>query len=205
MEKLHGVILAGGQGGGLGFPKALMPIGSSFFLLTVYELLSGCGAKPVHIIITPGLQTTLRPQMDKFADAAFHANNDPVKGQIHSLALGIHAAKEAGATAVIAALVDQPQVHPATVHALIAAQAEKQDKIIAPTYRGKRGHPIIIPAALFGEFTDTNDTTKNDEVMDRLGDQIHLLELSDPAVASTVESPADLVKVSAESDEDDMD
>jgi len=44
--------------------------------------------------------------------------------------------------------VDIPLVTAATIQSLIKTACENPDKIIYPTYQGKRGHPPLLPASL---------------------------------------------------------
>jgi molybdenum cofactor cytidylyltransferase len=44
--------------------------------------------------------------------------------------------------------VDVPLVEPATIQCLMEVAQENPDKIICPTYRGKRGHPPLLPTSL---------------------------------------------------------
>ena len=113
MSGLHGVVLAGGISSRMGFPKALMPLGNSFFLLTIYAKLTASGAKPVHMVINTGLASSLEAQKARFPDGTFVLNPEPGLGQIQSLRLGLRAAADGGAEAALVALVDLPLVQEA--------------------------------------------------------------------------------------------
>lgn len=54
--------------------------------------------------------------------------------------------------AVVVALADQPTIQRAVVRALVREWQAKRSLIVAPTYRGERGHPVLFDAAVFPEL-----------------------------------------------------
>ena len=49
-------------------------------------------------------------------------------------------------------LVDHPLISADLVHALIEAFETSKGSIVIPVFRGRRGHPVIFPRALFAEL-----------------------------------------------------
>lgn len=207
MTGLHGIILAGGISSRMGFPKALMPCGSSFFLLEVYRLLTGAGVKPVHMVINTGLKSSLEAQLHHFPDGGFVLNSEPGRGQIHSLRLGLEAATAGGATGAIVALVDQPAIQAATFAAVAAAAAADPGRIVLPTCTGKTGHPIAIPREAFSAFTSAPSGETARDVITRLSDITLTIEVSDQNILRDIDSPQDLAQAiqSARVDDDEID
>ena len=202
MSGLHGEILAGGISSRMGFPKALMPIGDSFFLLSIYTKLVEAGAAPVHIVINTGLQSSLNAQMSRFPEARFVLNREPAHGQIHSLRLGLAQARDAGAAGAMVALVDQPLVAPSTVRALAEAAGREPDKLVVPRCGGKRGHPYVVPAALFGAFTDAAAGATARDVLDAHAADAVYVEVNDEGIHQDVDTPEDMARLSLSEDMD---
>jgi molybdenum cofactor cytidylyltransferase len=194
MANLEGVILAGGISSRMGFPKALMPIGDSFFLLKVYQTLVDAGVTPVHVVVNSGLRSSLDAQMAKFPEAEFVPNNEPAKGQIYSLQLGLRSAQSEDADAAVVALVDQPYIRPETVVRLVQAAAAAPDKIIVPSHDGQHGHPFVIPAALFEAFINATGATARD-IIHQHQSSVQELAVDDPGTLADVDSPEDLLKL----------
>jgi molybdenum cofactor cytidylyltransferase len=81
----------------------------------------------------------------------FVDNPHPEAGQGSSIAVGA-AALSAGTEAVIIALGDQPRVPADVVPALIATWRRGGCAIVAPTYRGVHGTPVLFAAEVFPEL-----------------------------------------------------
>lgn len=205
MAGLQGVILAGGISSRMGFPKALMPIGTSFFLLAIYQKLVAAGAKPVQIVINTGLRSSLEAQVNKFPDGSFVLNDKPAKGQIHSLKLALEAAASAGADAAMVALVDQPVIQDATLTTLIQRAAAAPTKIIVPQVGDKHGHPIIIPKDKFAAFTGAPEAKTARDIIHENAASVEYVTLTDMSVVADVDSPDDLLKLTNATPTDDMD
>jgi molybdenum cofactor cytidylyltransferase len=81
----------------------------------------------------------------------FVDNPQPEAGQGSSIAVGA-AALSPATEAVIIALGDQPRVPPEVVPALLATWRRTGQPIVAPTYRGVQGTPVLFAAEVFGEL-----------------------------------------------------
>jgi CTP:molybdopterin cytidylyltransferase MocA len=202
MGGLHGLVLAGGISSRMGFPKALMPIGNSFFLLRIYEQLVSAGVSPVHMVINTGLRSSLEAQMSKFAAGKLVLNGEPALGQIHSLKLGLQSAASSGAAGVLVALVDQPGISPDTLREIREKSAAAPGKIIVPVCDGKNGHPIVIPAACFGAFVDAPKGKNARDVIEENADTVKHVEIRDSQILADVDSPEDLANMKPEGDMD---
>ena len=80
-------------------------------------------------------------------------NPDPSRGMSSSVRLGTAYITETGAyDGILYAVADQPNLTAATVQKLVKAFQQEPDCIWAPEANGKRGNPVIFPAALFPEL-----------------------------------------------------
>jgi molybdenum cofactor cytidylyltransferase len=77
------------------------------------------------------------------------------------------------------------------VRALIAKYQERP-AIVSPRYKGKRGHPVVLPLALRDDIAETAPTGNLHEVIKRHQDERVDLEVDDPGVNRDVDTPADL-------------
>lgn len=90
--------------------------------------------------------------------------------------------------------VDRPHLAAATLAALVRAHGESPGAILQPAHRGRRGHPILYPAALFAEVLAIDP-----EVGPRawlgspaIAARRRSIEVEDPAIFDNLDTPADL-------------
>ena len=131
------VVLAAGAGRRIGGPKALLPIGETTFLAHVARGLERPGVAAVVAVIGHGAR---RVEAAAGAGVALVVNPRPDDGMLGSVILGLEAAEQRGAEAVLLHPVDHPFVSPATTDRVLAALAAGA-LIAVPSYGGRRGHP----------------------------------------------------------------
>lgn len=115
--------------------------------------------------------------------------HDADAGMGRSLAAGVRAAPQAGGWLV--ALADMPYLQAATL-SRIAAQPLEPAGIVAPSYRGRRGHPVRFGAAYGEALRALQGDVGARDVLLRHADALRLLEVDDPGVLRDVDTPADL-------------
>jgi molybdenum cofactor cytidylyltransferase len=150
---LAAVILSGGASQRMGSPKALLPYQGRPFLehlldvtthpkIGVRRVVLGAHAEPiVHAVHLAPDEVVVNEQWEEGQLSSIHA-------AIRSL--------PAGTDGFMLCLIDHPLISASLVHDLIeqfySSQAEGQVKIVLPTFRGKRGHPVIFSASLYDEL-----------------------------------------------------
>ena len=80
-------------------------------------------------------------------------NPDPARGMSSSVRLGTeHIVRLDAYDGILYAVADQPHLRAETVDRLVHAFEAEPDYIWAPEADGKRGNPVLFPAALFAEL-----------------------------------------------------
>ena len=180
MEKIAGLILAGGEGRRWGGPKAWasLPDGTSF-LGSSFRTLQSAGAQPIVATLPPGtddpgptgLTTVVLPSsgLDMFA----------------SLVCGLGRLVEHPDWHVVAILpVDHPLVSPRTIVALSDATVTAA----VPSFNGKHGHPICLARSVAEAILD--ETLAGPTLREILGsvDAIDV-PVDDPGIIANCNTP----------------
>jgi molybdenum cofactor cytidylyltransferase len=81
-------------------------------------------------------------------------NKNWQRGQLSSLQAAIRSLPAGATEGMLVCLVDHPLISAELVARLIEAFAREKNKIVIPTFHGKRGHPVTFPAALYSELLE---------------------------------------------------
>ena len=123
-------------------------------------------------------------------------NPDYERGMFTSVQAGVRALGSSYAGTFMAPL-DIPLVSPATIRTLLEAAGEHPGKVIHPTFRGRRGHPPLVPAALFPAITGEPPDSSLKEVLGRYRDQAVDVDVPDRNIHIDIDRPADYENVLA--------
>lgn len=182
-----GVLLAAGVGARFGGGKLVAPLedGTPVGVRSARVLQSSVDR--VLAVVRPGdapLEAILRAEgleVVPFPGAG--------KGMGASLAFGISSAPAADGWVV--ALADMPFVRPETVAAVVRA-LRTGAAIVAPAFRGRRGHPVGFAATLFADLVRLEGDAGARSVLVRHEPEVVLLECDDSGVVRDVDEPSDL-------------
>ncbi|MCC7485558.1 MAG: nucleotidyltransferase family protein [Burkholderiales bacterium] len=186
-SEIAGILLAAGAGRRFGGDKLLHPMddGVAIAAHAARNLLAAVpdvvavvrwGDFPLYEILEEeGCRVTM------FRGAA--------RGMGASLAHGVAQAR--GAAGWVVALADMPRIGPQTVRA-VAAALRGGAPLVAPAFRGERGHPVGFAARFRDELAALNDDEGARGVLARHRDDLRLIACEDPAVLLDIDAPADL-------------
>src|SRR5438309_2373143 len=144
------VVTAAGSAERFGGKKLLTPIdGEPLLDHTIDALLDG-GVAEVIVVVGEHGRAELERDVNAMLDPRVRAveNPDPSRGMFSSIQEGV---AQAQGDAILVLPGDMPFVSPETVRAVVAAY-EQKPAIVSPRYRGKRGHPVALPASLRDEI-----------------------------------------------------
>ena len=181
------IILAAGSSSRMGSHKLLLPYKGRPIVNWVLGAACASQADPVIVIIGHEAQ---RVDGALRAESWFLAIHNPwyLDGMSTSLRLGL-AATPNDVDAAIILLGDQPLVTPEIINAMIAEFARAPDAIIAASYQGRRGNPVLFPRRYFAELETITGDEGGRSVLARHPDRVRLAEIDDALAGFDVDTP----------------
>jgi molybdenum cofactor cytidylyltransferase len=184
------VVTAAGSAERFGGKKLLTPIaGEPLLDHTIRSLLEG-GVTEVIVVVGADARRELERDVNAMTDPRERPveNPDPSRGMFSSIQAGV---ATANGDALVVLPGDMPYVKPETVRAVIAKFRERS-AIVSPRYRGKRGHPVVMPLALRDEIAATTPTANLHDVIHHHQDDRVDVDVDDAGVVRDVDTKADL-------------
>jgi molybdenum cofactor cytidylyltransferase len=181
------VLLAAGRsarwGGG---QKVLAPLGGMPLVARAARTALNGGARPV-IVVLGNAADDVRAALEGL-DVACVENRDYARGIAGSIRCGLSVLPFDAAGALIL-LADMPFVSAQHLRALRAAFADAQcAKICVPSYRGRRGNPVLWPRAHFAALKSVRGDVGGRPLLQRLHEQVMLVEMADDGVLLDIDS-----------------
>jgi molybdenum cofactor cytidylyltransferase len=196
MARIVGVLLAAGQGARFGGDKLLAQIATPSVQGSASAPLGAVAARNL-VDAMPDSVAVVRPR-DATLAAHFTAAGLRVvpctnagDGMGATLACGI--AATADADGWIIALADMPWIAPATIRAIADAMASGAD-IVAPSYRGQRGHPVGFSSRHREALASLTGDAGARRLIERHIDRLTWIDVDDAGVLRDVDTPADLTR-----------
>jgi molybdenum cofactor cytidylyltransferase len=125
-----------------------------------------------------------QPLLGFFANNTRHAS-----GMGASIACGVRSVTGA-ADAALLLLADQPLITRSHLERLIATWRQSPDGIVATSFAGTRGPPILFPSRYFTELSELQGDQGARSVLTRAGAAVQLVAFGD--AAADVDLPPDL-------------
>ena len=114
------------------------------------------------------------------------------RGQTSSLQAGLMALNSSAGLsveAVLLCLVDHPAVTAEVVHTLTAAFQTTGAAVVVPTFKGQRGHPVLIGRTLFDELLALTPEAGANSVIRKHRDATQFVDVGDPGILLDVDDP----------------
>ena len=187
---LAAVILSGGESSRMGSPKALVPLGpgGETFLEHLLHVTKQPEIGWTRVVL--GKHTSEISSALSLDPANVVVNPDWKLGQISSIQAAIRSLPAGETDGVMLFLVDHPLITVTLVAQIVEEFYKSGRPIVLPTFRGKRGHPVIFASRLYDELLAASPQQGAREVVWAHANEVHevptteegiLLNLNDPA------------------------
>ncbi|WP_405762487.1 nucleotidyltransferase family protein [Streptomyces sp. NBC_01420] len=188
---IAGLLLAAGGGRRLGGrPKALLEHRGRPLVEHAVRTLREGGCDPVHVVLGAAADE-VRARAD-LAGCTVGVNPEWTEGMGSSLRAGLGSLADSGADAALVLLVDQPGIDARAVARVLAAYRDRTS-LVAASYAGERGHPVLFGADLWADIAAgaVGDQGARTYLREHRA-ALRLVECSDVAQAYDIDTPADL-------------
>jgi molybdenum cofactor cytidylyltransferase len=147
---LAAVVLSAGESSRMGRPKALLPVGQTFFLDRIVTALRATKVGGIFVVL--GHNAAALKEKIKHLPVTILVNPDYSQGQLSSLQSALRALEKEPIDGIVLHLVDHPFIDSALVDRMVDAFYASKKPIVVPVCRGRRGHPVIFSRDLFAEL-----------------------------------------------------
>lgn len=184
-----GAILAAGSSTRMGTPKALLDAGGATFVARLTDTLLRGGCASV-VVVAASAAGPVAVEVAR-GPARLVVNPGGEGGQLGSLraALAHLGSADDPPAAIVLTPVDNPAVAATTVEALIGAWQSSRASIVAPEYRGERGHPVLVDLRVAPEFHEEGLQGGARTVVRRDPARVLQVPVPDPAILDDLDTP----------------
>jgi CTP:molybdopterin cytidylyltransferase MocA len=175
----------------MGRPKALLTFRGRTFLENILEAISQSSIKETYVVL--GHHREAIERSVRLPSVVF--NPDYEQGMITSLQAGIRALPRE-ITGSFLFLVDHPLVETATIEAMIPILAP--DRIVQPTFGGRRGHPVLLGVEVLEEILQLPVSQGADAVVRRDPRRIFEVAVNTAGILVDVDTPEEYQRLQAD-------
>jgi molybdenum cofactor cytidylyltransferase len=184
--KVTAVLLAAGSSRRFGAPKLLAPWrGRPLWEHALAALRAAPEVTETIVVVAPGFAAPQPPR------CRLVVNPEHAEGMGASLRAGVRAAAP-DTDAFLIALADMPLVPPGLIAALVACYGAGERRIVVPVHGGRRGHPVLIGAALRDELLALRGDAGARGVLAAHPGLVATVATDDGGVLFDVDDPGDL-------------
>ncbi|MBK9389004.1 MAG: nucleotidyltransferase family protein [Bacteroidetes bacterium] len=149
MSVISAIILAAGESKRMGYPKMLLDFGGITMLEKVIRNVKA--ALVDDIIVVLGAYRDEIQEIAEKSDVRYCYNDIYKEGMLSSVQCGFRNIKS-DTVAVLVFQGDQPLITPEVTGLVINKFRNGSKGILMPTYKKRRGHPLLIAGKYFGEI-----------------------------------------------------
>lgn len=189
-RRIAAIVLAGGMSTRMGESKVLLPWeGRKPIIRVIVDRLKRMKLDDV-IVVTGHLASQVKDALENEPIRIVHNREYRSGDMLSSLQAGIRAlGPEISACMIV--LGDQPMLDNKVVHQVINAYSEGRGTIVAPSYKNRRGHPILIDRQYWSEILDLPRGAAPRDVINAHADAIAYVNAETDSVLRDIDTPQD--------------
>jgi len=186
---ISAVVLAAGRSERMGKPKMILPWGDTTVIGRVVRTLKAGGVDEV-LVVTGGARGDVEKALSKFQVRTVYNPKYATREMLCTIQVGISALGEDVVGALVV-LGDQPQMRVEVVQSVLTAFREEEGPLVVPSYRMRRGHPLMVARSLWPEVMAIKHPKTMRDFLETHAEDIHYLEVDTPTVLLDLDTLSD--------------
>ncbi|MBZ9663142.1 nucleotidyltransferase family protein [Pseudomonas sp. LMG 31766] len=190
-HSIAALMLAAGYSRRFGADKRRLQLGDGRSLLAASLALPCSMLEEVWLVLRPDETSA---ELGLSAGIRLVQHPATAQGMGYSLAAGAkRLLAESSAMAVAIFLADMPHIRRDSLETLLACAST--DKILLPSYQGKRGHPVLFGRDFWPQLAALSGDVGARPVLQQNAEALRIVELADPGVLQDIDTPQDLARL----------
>ena len=191
MVKVSAILLGAGESKRMGVDKLSLPYGKKTVLEHCLEIFLRSKVREVIVVLggrTKGMRSPLRRRKGKVV-----MNPHYKMGMSTSIQRGIQAI-DPRCHGILIALGDQPFLKTRTIDTLIQAFAKGDKGIVVPSFRGRKGHPVIFHKRYQGDLLKLKGDAGGRSIIERYPEDVWVVHVKSEGVVKDIDTWKDYEK-----------
>ena len=187
------IVLAAGRGSRLGgtTPKPLVSLGNQALLCRTLSNYLALASSLDSIIVVLGYGAEeVQAQLPRDQRLKVVINPAWSQGLSSSLRVGVEAL-EPSVTTVLLGLGDMPWIPPPVLKQILTASTQG-NRLVAPYFQGRRGHPVAFPQRFFAELRSLSGDRGGASLLETHRDELLAIEVEEPGVLRDLDFARDI-------------
>jgi molybdenum cofactor cytidylyltransferase len=178
------ILLGAGESKRMGKNKLLLPWGKKTIFEHCLETLLRSEVEEIIVVINDRLKAFIHPIHTKKVKVIINPHYK--RGMSTSIRRGVQAIAS-GSEGILIALGDQPFIKTRTINAIIKAFTQGKEAILVPSFRGKRGHPVIFHRRFRRELLNLKGDAGGKSIVERHPGEILEIPLKSEGVVKDID------------------
>ena len=177
----------------MGRPKLLLPWpapdGSQCVVAAAFDAIAGV-CREMVVVLPAGDEALAEAIAEALGERRFHRAVPEGEQMIDSVRAGLSATRAIDAAAdVLLQPADHTGVAPGTLAALLEGRGQHPDTAVIPVHDGRGGHPVLIPAGVFGAILSFDGPGGVRQFWRDHPDRCRRQQVDDPTVVHDLDTP----------------
>ncbi len=185
MLNISAILLGAGESRRMGKDKLSLSWGKRTILENCLQTLLCSRVKEVILVVNPKTEKIAHRLKDQRLKVV--VNPDYPKGMSSSIRRGLKVL-DPRSNGILISLGDQPFIKTRTINALIGAFGRVEEKIIVPSFRGRRGHPVIFHRKFEEELLRLKGDEGGKTILMKHPEDVHIIPVKSEGVLKDIDT-----------------